>query len=273
MTIFEAIILGIVQSVTEFFPISSSAHLIILPNILGWEKQSLTFDLVLHLGTGLALIVFFRKDLRDLISDFVRDFFVEPMKHKKISLSSNTKYSLYIIVACLPALIMGLLFGDFIEQNVRDLRMVIIFLILGTFLMLLAELKARTRTNFKEMGLFRALFIGFFQSFALFPGISRSGATISGSMLSGLNRSDAGRFTFLLAIPITLGAALMKISSDFTLINEYPYEMLSALIASFIFGLFALKLLTIFLKKGTLIPFVVYRIILVIFLLIYTSTR
>ncbi len=273
MTIFEAVILGIVQSITEFFPISSSAHLIILPNILGWDKQSLTFDLVLHLGTGLALVVFFRKDLIVLIRDFVRDFFVEPFIHKKISISDNTRYALYILIGCIPAVLLGLLFGDYIEHNIRDLRMVVIFLILGTFLMLLAELKARTRTSFKDLGIFRALFIGVFQSFALFPGISRSGATISGSMLSGLNRSDAGRFTFLLAIPITFGAAIFKIKEDFHLINQYPYEMLSALFASFLFGLFALKLLTIFLKKGTLMPFIVYRILLVIFLIIFTSTR
>jgi len=273
MTIFESIILGIVQSVTEFFPISSSAHLIILPSILGWDKQSLTFDLVLHLGTGLALVVFFRKDLTDLIRDFFRDFFVDFIKNKKISLSSNSRYSLYIIVGCLPAVLMGLFFGDFIEQNIRDLRMVIIFLILGTFLMLLAELKARNKTTFKDLGFFRALFIGFFQSFALFPGISRSGATISGSMLSGLSRSDAGKFTFLLAIPVTLGAAVFKISEDYVLFSEYPYEIASAFFASFLFGLFALKLLTIFLRKGTLMPFIVYRIILVVFLIIFTSSR
>lgn len=273
MTIFEAIILGIVQSVTEFFPISSSAHLIILPNILGWDKQSLTFDLVLHLGTGLALIVFFRKELFELIRDFFKDFLVDFYKNKKITLSHNSKYSLYILVGCLPAIFLGLFFGDYIEQNVRDLKMVIIFLILGTFLMLLAELKVRNKTSFKDLGFFRALFIGFFQSFALFPGISRSGATISGSMLSGLNRSDAGKFTFLLAIPVTLGAAIFKISEDYHLFTKYPYEMGSAFLASFIFGLFALKLLTIFLKKGTLMPFIVYRIILVIFLIIFTSSR
>lgn len=273
MTIFEAIILGLVQSITEFFPISSSAHLIILPNILGWDKQSLTFDLVLHLGTGLALIIFFRNDLKILVADFFKDFFIEPFKYKKITVSPNSRYVLYILIGCLPALFLGLLFGDYIEQNVRDLRMVIIFLILGTFLMLLAELKARNRTSFKDLGVFRALFIGVFQSFALFPGISRSGATISGSMLSGLNRSDAGKFAFLLAIPITIGAALLKIKEDYSLLAIYPYEMLGAFLASFLFGLFALKLLTIFLKKGTLMPFIVYRILLVIFLIIFTSSR
>ena len=273
MTIFEAIILGLVQSVTEFFPISSSAHLIILPNILGWDKQSLTFDLVLHLGTGLALIVFFRNDLLNLVVDSFRDFFVNPLKHKKISLTENSKYTLYILVGCIPAVLLGLFFGDFIESNVRDLRLVIVFLILGTFLMLLAELKAKSRTSFKDLGFFRALFIGFFQSFALFPGISRSGATISGGMLSGLSRFDAGKFAFLLAIPVTIGPGLLKIKDDSYLLTQYPYEMLSAFLASFIFGLFALKLLTIFLKKGTLIPFIIYRTILVIFLIIFTSTR
>lgn len=273
MTTFEAIILGIVQSLTEFFPISSSAHLIILPNILGWDKQSLTFDLVLHLGTGLALIVFFRKDLFEMAKAFIHDLIVSPIKHKTITVTEKSKYALYVIVGSLPAVFLGLIFGDFIEDNVRDLRMVTIFLILGTFIMLLAEMKARNKTQFKEIGLFRALFIGLFQSFALFPGISRSGATISGSMLAGLNRADAGKFAFLLAIPITIGSAIFKISSDFNLFYEYPSQTMSAFFASFFFGLVALKLLTIFLKKGTLMPFIVYRILLVAFLLIFTSTR
>jgi len=273
MTIFEAIILGLVQSITEFFPISSSAHLIILPNILGWEKQSLTFDLVLHFGTGLALIIFFRNEVKELLSDAYRDFFVNPVKHKKISLTDNSRYSLYLLVGCIPAVFLGLFFGDYIESSVRDLKLVIVFLILGTFLMLLAELKARSKTNFKDLGFFRAFFIGFFQSFALLPGISRSGATISGGMLSGLSRFDAGKFAFLMAIPVTIGPALLKIKDDSYLLSQYPYEMFSAFLSSFLFGLLALKLLTIFLKRGTLIPFIVYRTILVIFLIIFTSTR
>ncbi|NBO17383.1 MAG: hypothetical protein EBV07_00605 [Proteobacteria bacterium] len=119
----------------------------------------------------------------------------------------------------------------------------------------------------------RAFFIGFFQSFALLPGISRSGATISGGMLSGLSRFDAGKFAFLMAIPVTIGPALLKIKDDSYLLSQYPYEMFSAFLSSFLFGLLALKLLTIFLKRGTLIPFIVYRTILVIFLIIFTSTR
>jgi undecaprenyl-diphosphatase len=273
MSTFESIILGIVQSLTEFFPISSSAHLIILPNILGWEKQSLTFDLVLHFGTAMSLIVFFRNDLWNMVKNVILDFIIGPFKEKKITLSPDSRYSLHLLVGCLPAGFLGLFFGDYIEESVRDLKLVIVFLIIGTFLMLLAEMKARNKTSFKEIGLFRALFIGFFQSFALFPGISRSGATISGSMLSGLSRADSTKFSFLLSIPIVLGAALLKINSDFSYILKNPIQMTAAFFASFIFGLLALKLLTIFLKKGTLMPFIIYRIILVVFLIIFTSTR
>lgn len=273
MSLFETIILGIVQSLTEFFPISSSAHLIILPNILGWQKQSLTFDLVLHFGTAAALIVFFRKDLFEMVKCVISDFIIGPMKEKKITLTDTSRYAIYLLVGCLPAGLLGAFFGDYIEENVRDLKLVIVFLILGTFLMLLAEMRARNKTTFKEIGLFRALFIGLFQSFALFPGISRSGSTISGSMLVGLNRFDSTKFSFLLSIPIVLGAALLKIKSDFGYIMANPLQTSAAFLASFVFGLIALKLLTIFLKKGTLMPFIIYRIILVVFLIIFTSTR
>lgn len=273
MSTFETIILGMVQSLTEFFPISSSAHLIILPNILGWQKQSLTFDLVLHLGTAMSLIVFFRNDLWNMIKNVILDFIVNPLKQKKITLSFDSKYSLYLLVGCLPAGLLGIFFGDYIEETVRDLKLVVIFLIIGTFLMLLAEIKARNKTSFKEIGFFRALFIGFCQSLALFPGISRSGSTISGSMLSGLTRADSAKFSFLLSIPLVLGAALLKINSDFSYVLQNPVQMTAAFLSSFIFGLIALKLLIIFFKKGTLIPFIIYRIILVIFLIVFTSTR
>ena len=133
MSTFETIILGIVQSLTEFFPISSSAHLIILPNILGWEKQSLTFDLVLHFGTAMSLIVFFRNDLWNMIKNVILDFIVGPFKEKKITLSPDSRYSLYLLVGCLPAGLLGVFFGDYIEESVRDLKLVIVFLIIYGF--------------------------------------------------------------------------------------------------------------------------------------------
>jgi len=273
MTIFEAFFLGLVQSLTEFFPVSSSAHLVILPSLMGWDVQSLTFDLVLHLGTSSALIIFFWKDLWHIVSHFFYDVFYNSFRNKKISFSENSRFGLYLLVGTIPASVVGFLYNDFIEQNVRDLNMITLFLIFGTILLILAEIKARKKTSTKELGFFRAFFIGFFQALALLPGISRSGATISGGILNGLDREAAARFAFMLAIPIILGGAFLKISEDFYLLSTYPYEMLTAFLASFVFGLLALRLLMLFLKKGDFVPFIVYRIILIVFLIYFNSRQ
>jgi undecaprenyl-diphosphatase len=269
MTSFEAVLLGFVQSLTEFFPISSSAHLIIFPQILGIEDSSLTFDLVLHLGTALALIVFFWKDLWLIISNFVYDVLYNSFRGKGLRFSSETKYGLYILVACIPAVVFGLLFNKYIEDNLRDINMVIYFLLMGTLLMIIAELKIRKKVIHKELNFVRALLIGFFQSLALLPGFSRSGATISGAILNGMSREEAGKFAFLMAIPVILGAAVVRISEDFSLVILHLPQMMAAFLASFFGGILALKLLTIFLKRGNLYPFIIYRILLVIGLYFY----
>jgi len=269
MTTFEAIILGVFQSLTEFFPVSSSAHLIILPNILGIEDSSLTFDLVLHLGTALALIVFFWKDIWSIVSNFFYDVLYHSFREKGLKFSPETKYGLYVLVACIPAVVFGLIFNKYIEDNLRDIEMIIYFLAMGTFLMLIAELKIRKKVVHKELNFVRALIIGFFQSLALLPGFSRSGATISGGILNGMSREEAGKFAFLMAIPVILGAAVVRISEDFSMVVLNLPQMMSAFFASFLGGLLALKLLTIFLKKGNLYPFIVYRILLIIGLYFY----
>jgi len=269
MTTFEAIILGITQAITEFFPISSSAHLILLPNILGIEDSNLTFDLVLHLGTALALIVFFWKDLWLIISNFVYDVLYNSFREKGLRFSQETKYGLYVLAACIPAVITGLMFSEYIENNIRDINLIIYFLFMGTILMLVAELKIRKKIIHKELNFVRALLIGFFQSLALLPGFSRSGATISGAILNGMSREEAGKFAFLMAIPVILGAAFLKISEDLPLVLLNLPQMMAAFLASFFGGLLALKLLTIFLKRGNLYPFIIYRILLMIGLYFY----
>lgn len=269
MTIFEAFILGVVQSLTEFFPVSSSAHLVILPSIMGWDVQSLTFDLVLHMGTSLALIIFFWKDLWHVLCHFFYDVFYNSFRNKKIIFTPHSKFGLYLLVGTIPASLIGFLYNDYIENNVRDLKMITLFLIFGTLLLIIAEIKARKKSSEKELNFFKALFIGFFQALALLPGVSRSGATISGGILNGLSREKAARFAFMLAIPVILGGGILKISQDFYLLSLYPYEMLTAFLASFVFGLLALRLLMLFLKKGDFVPFIVYRVILIIFLLYF----
>ena len=146
MTIFEAIVLGFVQSLTEFLPISSSAHLIILPKILGWDDHSLTIDLVLHLGTSLALIVYFSKDLWEIIYNFCYDVFYHSFKYKEIKFSHHTKFGFYLLIGSIPVVVVGFMFQNYIEENVRDLRIISLFLLFGTILMALAEYRVRRKT-------------------------------------------------------------------------------------------------------------------------------
>jgi undecaprenyl-diphosphatase len=271
MTILEALILGVVQALTEFFPISSSAHLIIFPKLLGIENSSLTFDLVLHFGTATALIVFFWKDLFKISSSFVYDVFYHSFKQKKIHFSSDSRYGLYILIGSLPVIVVGLLFGSYIEEKLRQIDMVLIFLILGTILMGVAEYFARVGRDVKELGYGRALIVGFFQCLALLPGMSRSGSTISGGILMELSREEAGRFAFMMSIPVIVGASIKQLFEEWYLVSRYSFEMFSAYLTSFLVGLLALKLLLMFLKKGTLVPFIIYRVVLIIGLFFYIN--
>jgi len=149
--------------------------------------------------------------------------------------------------------------------------MVLIFLILGTILMSIAEYFARVGKDIKELGFSRALIVGFFQCLALLPGMSRSGSTISGGILVELSREEAGRFAFMMSIPVIIGASVKQLIEEWELVSKYSFEMFSAYLTSFLVGILALKLLLMFLKKGTLVPFIVYRIFLIVGLFFYIN--
>jgi len=259
MTIFQALLLGLVQGITEFLPISSSGHLVVLPKLFGWSSHPLVFDTTLHLGTSFALIVFF---WGDLIS-FVR--------------SKNIDIVKKILIACIPAGVLGVFLNDLFETYFRGVSSVIVFLVLGSVLMFVAEnfyLKKwhhlRVSATSKKFSLFSAFLVGMFQSLALFPGFSRSGSTISGGMFLGLKREEAARFSFLLAIPIILGAGIFEGYSSFSELSFLPFEIIfSGIISSFVVGLFCIRFLLSFFRTKQLYVFVVYRLIFasVLFLL------
>ncbi|KKS61441.1 MAG: Undecaprenyl-diphosphatase [candidate division WWE3 bacterium GW2011_GWA1_42_46] len=194
MTFFQSVVLGIVQGLTEFIPVSSSGHLIIFPELLGWEQGGLAFDTTLHLGTLTALLVYFYKDLRGMFNSLLLDF----KKYGRFfsQFSPESKLVMWLLIATIPAGLGGYFLGDFLEATFRSMLSVAIFLILGSILMLVAEKKTKLvdkalpapALSFKKI-----LTSGLFQCLALFPGFSRSGATISGGLLSGLNRLQAAR--------------------------------------------------------------------------------
>ena len=269
MTVLHALVFGVIQGLTEFLPISSSGHLIIIPKLLGWVEQPLVFDTTLHLATVLALLVCFWKDIVRIVSAFFKDIF-STHKFSLIDYSFDSTLGLKIIVSAIPVCIVGFFFGTLIESNFRSLLTVAVFLILGSVLMYIGEKRFEKRLLIKdEISVGKSFGVGLFQVLSLFPGMSRSGATISGSMIFGLDRKEATKFSFLVSIPVVLLAGLSKIATSykyFALANMLP--LLVAFVASFVLGLLSIKFLLRFVEKKSLYLFIVYRVVLAGVLLI-----
>lgn len=263
MDILQAIILGLVQGLTEFIPVSSSAHLVLVPRILGWQEQSVAFDLVLHGATLLALIIYFRKRLLGILFNL----FSSSQEEKK----SARKLLLLMIIASIPAAIATFLIEDLVDSVLKDSAVIVVTLILvGVALIFSDRIFKNNQVTIERLSLKSAVFIGLFQSLALIRGVSRSGITIIGGGVNGLTREAAAEFAFLIGIPIIAGGFAFQLLDS---LKHPAPEPLTALIAGFIAatlsGLFAINFLINYLKTKGLAVFGVYRIILaLIFLLI-----
>lgn len=233
------IILGLIQGLTEFIPVSSSGHLIVAREFLTLHGNDLAFDAVLQLATVLAVFVYFRKDLWALLFDW-----------KKLKI---------VILATIPAVVVGLLLENYMETVFRNVLLVAIMLVVGSFIMLLSEFFA---TKNKELNIKNGFIIGLFQCLALIPGMSRSGMTISGGLFTGLDREAATRFSFLLSFPIIFGSGIKKVFD----IQAFDLSFGLAFLTAFIVGLAAIHFLLKFLKTHTLRTFAWYRIFLACFI-------
>jgi undecaprenyl-diphosphatase len=272
-TILQAIILGVIQGIAEFAPISSSAHLIIVPWLFGWDNpvtSSLTFDMALHLGTLAAVLVYFRVDLWRLLRAGVLS-----IVERKIGDDFDRKLAWLLILGTIPAAIIGVLAEDTIDSlfhsegtAIPTVAMIVLALLLGGvgLLMWLVEKVARHDRPLEAMGVKETLLIGSAQSLALFPGVSRSGSTLIAGMALGFKRDMAARFSFLLAVPITAAAGLKSVldvsgdlqaglltTSDLMLI---AIGVLSAGIAGFLCIHYLLR----YLRNSTVMIFVYYRL-------------
>jgi len=261
-----SLILGIIQGVTEFLPISSSGHLIVFRDILNFQfTDSLTFDIALHFGTLLAIIVFFWKD----VVRFIGCWFLSFKNLRKMN--SDQKVAWLILLGSIPAAIVGILFNEFIDTYIRKTITVIITLIVGGILFLIIEKIYKAKLKMKDMNWKSALTIGIAQALALIPGVSRSGITIITGMGFKLQRIEAARFSFLLGIPAILGAALwsgLKLNYK-SLTNQDLIAFVLGIISSAIVGFLAIKFLLAILKKHGMKPFAYYRFLLAIVLIIY----
>jgi len=261
-TLWQSIVLGVLQGLTEFLPISSSAHLILLPWLLGWKPMGLTFDVALHAGTLLAVLVYFRRDLLDLTRDFLT------WLRARISPESQTKgkqvsagLALAVLIGTLPAAVVAAFAGDEIEYYMRS-PFVTVFTLTGFGLLLwLADRRGRHLRSIADVSVLDGLIVGAAQTLALVPGVSRSGITISAALFLGLKRPDSARFSFLLGTPIILLAAMKHgyeiwrdIDPGF---SATPFIL--GIIISFLSGFLCIKYFLRFLQNRTYLPFVVYR--------------
>ena len=248
MTIWQAVIMGIIQGLGEFLPISSSGHLILAPWLFNWEVHGLTFDIALHLGTLLAVIFYFWKDWIRLFQAALtgRD-------------QENRKIFWFLVVASIPAVVVGLLFNDMIENVLRSPIIVGIMLIVFAVFLYLADRSQQIR-RLDTMTLQDSLFIGIAQAIALIPGVSRSGITMTAARAFSFTREEAARFSFLLSTPVILGAAIMGMRNLTP--GEVNLSFVTGILVSCIVGLFSISVLLKILKRYSFKVFVGYRIIL-----------
>ena len=265
MEMLQIIILGIIQGLTEFLPVSSSGHLILTPLILNFNDQGLALDAILHLGTLMAIFIFFKKDLLGI--------FLGLFDRRKDSYGLAWS----IIAASIPAGLAGFFFADWIESNLRNPIFVAINLLIWSAVFYIADRSAKyhnkTQSNLQELPPLKIFLIGCAQAIALLPGTSRSGITIAAGLLSKLNPVAATRFSFLLGTPIIFAAGLHKlitfISQPTPLQSFTHLYLLTGLSISFLVGLIAIKLLLKIVEKVGLLPFIIYRIALASAILIF----
>ena len=267
MSHFVAIILGFVEGATEFIPVSSSGHLIIARQILGANNSTgLAFDAIIQLATSCALLVYFWKDVVGLIKNFFIWISGKPIEHKEKTLL------LALIIGTIPAVVFGLLLQKEMDTVFRSARLVAVTLILGSILMWYAQKYAKKydgKNNILSVG--RGVVIGLFQCLALVPGISRSGATISGGLFSGLDQKDSVRFSFLLSMPVLFGGGIVQLFEIRHQIFSAGFgsSLLIGSIVAFVVGLISIKFLMKYLKTHDLDIFIWYRIAVAILVLIF----
>ncbi len=206
MTVFEALLLGVVQGLTEFLPISSTAHLRVIPHFLGWPDPGAAFSAIIQLGTLLAVFIYFAGDIRRLITAAI-----DSLRHRDLNHSDQSRLAWSILPGTLPIAVLGLVFQDFIESDARSLQLIATALILLGALLAVAERIGPQRRTMADLGFWQVQVIGLCQALALIPGCSRSGSTIMGGLLIGLERAAAARFSFILGLPAIGASGLLQL--------------------------------------------------------------
>ena len=255
MDIFQSIILGIVQGLGEFLPISSTAHLILAPYFFGWQDPGLSFDVALHVGTLIAVVAFFWKDW---INIFSLAFKNESKVHQFHQENYSKNILWLLIIASVPGAIFGFLLDDYAEQAFRSPLIIAFTLSVVGLTLYLVDKYATHNKDIKNISIKDAIFIGLSQAIAIIPGVSRSGATMTTGLALGLSREQAARFSFLLSTPIILGAAIVKVPH--LLQTGITAPIILGIIAAAASGYLAIKYMLRFIQKVGYAPFFWYRL-------------
>jgi undecaprenyl-diphosphatase len=266
-----AVVMGIVQGLTEFLPVSSSGHLILVPYLLGGVLPgmrdpfitSLEFSVILHIGTLAALLIYFARDWLRIVPAFFA-----AVRDRSLESDPDRRMAVLLAVATVPALVIGFLLHD-LEDVIREPGLVATTLVVGAAILWLAERSGSRRLLALDLSVPKALAIGFAQALALIPGISRSGISISAGLFAGLRREEAARFSFLMATPITAAAAyevLQVVRGSGPAVETTP--LVAGLATSFVFGLAAIAVLLRFLRTRSTDVFVVYRVLIAAIVLV-----
>jgi undecaprenyl-diphosphatase len=255
---YEAIVLGIFQGLTEFLPISSTAHLRIVPAFAGWEDPGAYFTAVVQLGTMLAVVIYFWRDLVRIVRAWLLS-----LRQPELRGDLDARMGWYVIVATVPIVIFGVAFRDQIEDGARNLYLIGVMLIVLGLILLVADRTSKRVRGVEDVGMRDAVWVGLAQALALIPGTSRSGATITAGLFLGMKREAAARFSFLLSVPAIVLSGLYGLLEIFTGEEDVSLGALTlATIFAFIFGYASIAFLLRFLVTHSTLVFVVYRVVL-----------
>jgi len=267
MTSFQSLVLGVVQGVTEFLPISSTAHLRIVPALLGWEDPGAAYTAVLQLGSLLAVVGYFLPELWKMVRAAAA-----ALTDRSRPPERAARELLYLIVGTIPAGVAGVAFRHAIEGSLRSLWVIAFALAVVALLLAVVEKTARHVRNFDEMTMRDALLVGVAQAFAVIPGVSRSGSTLMAAMALGFKREAAARFSFLLSVPVVAAAGVFELPKVLHAHDLQGHTLVIGLVAAAVAGYASIAWLLRFLRARSTMPFVIYRVLLGLVLIAMLAT-
>ena len=267
MDLLQSIILGAIQGITEFFPVSSTAHLVLLPWFFSWTDQGLPFNVALHMGSLIAIIYYFWRDWILIIKEFLQSVLKGSFEGRP-----NGKTGLYLVIATVPGALAGLLFEEYAAGLLRHPLSIAFSLSFFGVILYFSDRVSKKNKTVGEMNIVDCIIIGLSQVLAIIPGVSRAGITITGAMFRNLNREEAAKFSILLGAPLIVGAGVFEARHlEYSAVMSVPF--IAGVLASAVFAFLAIKYLLRFVRKSSYTVFVIYRLGLAVLIVFLYLTR